>query len=215
MGPVSDSDYFPRWALYLALAVPISLFADAFSRSFQDITGLIAATITLLRLMFWLLAVPWLLITAIVLAYLAVRATWHRRLKRAISYSLLPGLIACTAIWPQSVFSNISWAANLAHFLMLRQSYAAKLDLLAPSDKPRLVWFFWRDASAALDGMTLEYLVFDESDEFSLPNDKRSAAWKTRAFDTYVKLSGFPDGAKMPDNALHLTGHYYVVDLHW
>jgi hypothetical protein len=127
----------------------------------------------------------------------------------------LPIFVICTAIWPLYILSRIEWAADLTHYLMLRPWYAAKVNALPASEEPRLAWFFWRDATAGLDGMTLQYLVFDESDEFSLPGDKRSAAWKTRTFNTYVKVSGFPDGAKMPDNVLHLTGHYYIVNLHW
>jgi hypothetical protein len=73
------------------------------------------------------------------------------------------------------------------------------------------VRFFWVDASAPLNGETLVFLVFDESDEFALPDVQRSAAWKARALSGFMKATGFIGGPKVPDEPHRLFGHYYVV----
>jgi hypothetical protein len=55
------------------------------------------------------------------------------------------------------------------------------------------------------------FLVFDESDEFALPDFQRSAAWKNRALRGFMKVTGFAGGPTMPDEPNHLIGHYYVI----
>ena|SRR5580658_6786646 len=96
---------------------------------------------------------------------------------------------------------------------VLRERYERVVAAAPQTEEPRLIWFFWVDASRMLDGETLVYLVFDESDEFALSDVQRSVAWKARALSTFMKATGFIGGPKMPDDPHHLVGHYYVVHL--
>ncbi len=99
---------------------------------------------------------------------------------------------------------------DYAHLPMLRPSYQAKIKAAANSQEPRLIWFFWRDASGLFDE-TLKFLVFDESDELSLPNAERSASWKARASKAYKIATNFYFEPTMPDEAQHLFGHYHTI----
>jgi hypothetical protein len=64
-------------------------------------------------------------------------------------------------------------------------------------------------------GETLVYLVFDESDELSMPSTMRSSAWNVRAVRSFFADTGYAFGPDMSDivGCHHLFGHYYVIYL--
>jgi hypothetical protein len=104
---------------------------------------------------------------------------------------------------------EIEWAADFTHYFIFQSFYRARVNATPIDTQPRLVWFFWRDASALLD-FSLQYLLYDESDEVSLPANRRSVAFGDRAVKTYREASGFVFGPTI-ESVRHLTGHYYVV----
>ena len=138
---------------------------------------------------------------------------WHvsrGRWASVLQCTVIPGAIAMFVAFP-GAFRGLLGAADYIHFAAFSRQYERAVDAAPRADAPRLLWFFWVDASAPLDGETLVFLVFDESDEFALPDVQRSAAWKARALSGFMMATGFAGGPKMPDNPHHLVGHYYAV----
>ncbi len=99
-----------------------------------------------------------------------------------------------------SVSDELRYALSSAHYAQVVASLPATAD-------PKMVWFFWRDASGFLSGETLEYLVYDQSDGFAQATDNRSVAWKASVAKTYP---GTPEEG-VNGSARHIFGHYYVV----
>ena len=83
---------------------------------------------------------------------------------------------------------------------------------------PRMFWTLWRTDRNWMSPSVLEFLVYDDSDGFALPDGARSDSWKQRALSNYHAMTGYTgeppkglgaDGS--PYRARHLLGHYYVV----
>jgi hypothetical protein len=129
-----------------------------------------------------------------------------------IQCTVVPAAIAVFVAFPET-FSTLLNMADYIHFAAFSRRYERAVDAAPLTDGPRLLWFFWVDASAPLEGETLVFLVFDESDEFALPGVQRSTAWQARALGGFMQATGFAGGPHMPDKAHHLIGHYYVVSV--
>ncbi|MDR3537751.1 MAG: hypothetical protein P4L71_14735 [Acetobacteraceae bacterium] len=123
----------------------------------------------------------------------------------------MPVLIALLILRPATPIPSPA-PGDYVHYFLFRQDYQARIDAEADAPPPRLLWFFWRDASPVF-GQTLVYLVFDESDGFARSDDERSEDWKTRARTTYLDQQRMIAPARMPDRIRHLFGHFYVVYL--
>ena len=127
-----------------------------------------------------------------------------------LSCTVIPAAIAMFVASPDT-YKGLLNAADYIHFAAFNREYEAAVEAAPRTDGPRLLWFFWVDASAPLAGETLVFLVFDESDEFALPDIQRSEAWKAHALSAFMKATGFIGGPQVPDRPHHLFGHYYVV----
>jgi hypothetical protein len=138
----------------------------------------------------------------------ASKGRWGEALQSAV----VPAAVAMFVAFP-GTYKAILNAADYIHFAIFSGRYERAVDAAPRTDGPRLLWFFWADASAPLAGETLVFLVFDESDELALPNAQRSAAWKARALSGFMKATGFVGGPTMPEDPHRLFGHYYVLHL--
>src|SRR5437868_2343589 len=98
-------DRFSIWPISVAIGTPVSFFAEALLLSFQDDARTIGGIISVIRMLYWFLVAPPVLIMSIVFAFIGVYLVWHRRWRRTISFSLLPTVVFCAAIWPMYVFS--------------------------------------------------------------------------------------------------------------
>jgi hypothetical protein len=81
----------------------------------------------------------------------------------------------------------------------MRPIYLREISKL-PTDQPRLVVYNW----GGLLPLVSHGVAYDESDEISLPEEKRSAAWRDRAYRT--------DAQCIRDDT-PLGGHFYLVNL--
>jgi hypothetical protein len=104
-------------------------------------------------------------------------------------------------------------AADYIYFAVFSWQYERAVDAAPRTYGPRLLWFFWVDASPPIDGETLMFLAFDENDEFALPDVQRSAAWKACALSGFMTAIEFAGGPEMLDGPHHLIGHDYVAYL--
>jgi hypothetical protein len=66
-------------------------------------------------------------------------------------------------------------------FEFTQQSYLKQIAEKTSSEPPRLEIFLWGTTGGAAVTNTLDYLIYDESDEVGLPVAQRSAEWKSRA----------------------------------
>jgi hypothetical protein len=207
------ADRFSKGGLCVSVGLPAILISwlyfDGLFRSLSGFT--IFSILHVLDFMFLLVLVLTFVSVTLVFLIACLVLVIRMRWCRALSFVLLPVLAAPIVIWLLPLAAGIDWAADFTHYSMFRSFYAERVDATPVDAEPRLVWFFWRDASALLE-LTLEYLVYDQTDEISLPDHQRSAAFGERAVETYRKESGFVFGPKIK-NVRHLTGHYYVVDV--
>ena len=214
IAPTGCCDRFSKAGVYTSFLLPLILVFSAFLDSlFRSLSGFIIfgvlhvvffILLLLFTLAFFLIACGFMIACLINLA----RTRW----RRAMSLGLLPAIAVSIVIWALPLVVRIEWAAAFAHYSMFRPFYAAQVDSTPFGTEPRLIWFFWRDASALSD-LTLEYLLYDESDEVSLPANKRSATFNDRAMETYRTANGMVFGPKI-ENVGHIVGHYYAVYTH-
>jgi len=190
MAPDGKADRFSKGGLCVSVGLPAILISWLyFDGLFRLLSGFTIFSILhvldfVFLLMFVVAFVSVTLVFLIVCLLLVVRMRW----RRALSFVLLPALATPIVIWLLPLAAGIDWAADFTHYSMFRSFYAGRVDATSVGAEPRLVWFFWRDASGLLE-LTLEYLVYDQTDEISLPDDQRSAAFGERAVETYRKES--------------------------
>jgi len=198
-----------RWLalpIFASLGIPLAL---AILWSFVSTTSYSGNILFLFSFFVWLLYFLCGVTALCVGMVFLTKRSW----RSASSCSLLPMAVVALTLHEPFWFFICFWVPSYVHFAMLSPYYLYEISSTGWVGEPRMRWFYWRDASG-LSGETLVYLVFDESDEFSIPNVQRSDTWKTRASKGLATTTNYEISAKMPDDALHLLGHYYVVDVY-
>ena len=161
----------------------------------------------------------WLLIPLIFIPALAVLVGWTaalirnvtlRKWRRVISVLVAP-VAACALLVAADAAGVNSPRIRLE---ICRRHYLDEIAKLAQTGAPRLKLFDWGQSGGAGVNILIDTLVYDESDEISLPAKERSAAWRDRA----GKLCpGTPMCAMMWSNAEKSTivkkidGHFYLL----
>ena len=87
----------------------------------------------------------------------------------------------------------------MIHFIAMRFSYDRTIAALPADRRPRLVVFDWGGMPFASHG-----LVYDETDQVSLPKGRQSADWLAQASRTELSCEGYGIQA--------LWDHYYLAD---
>lgn len=191
-----------RWPFAVAVGAPLCF-------------GLIQSCIPdygLLKLVLLLvtrLGVPLYLLTGVGLVGGAGSFAWHRRWRAAVSCAAMPLLIAGFFLRPVLLTSILS-VADYVDFVTIYDRYRSQVDAQSGGTEPRFIPFFWRDASGTF-GETLQYPVFDESDEIALPDEGRTPAWPARVARIWSGERDFVPGSDIRDHPHHLFGHDYVV----
>lgn len=139
-----------------------------------------------------------------------IRDVALRRWRRVISILAAP--VAACALFVVAGAAGVNSAR--IRLEIGRQTYLDEIAKLAPSDDIRLKLFDWGQSGGAGVNSLIDTLVYDESDEISLPANERSAAWRDRA----GKLCpGTPMCAVLWPLAAKLTivkkidGHFYLL----
>jgi hypothetical protein len=128
----------------------------------------------------------WSLIPLVFIPALAVVVGWTaalvrnvtlRRWRRVISVLVAP--VAAGALFVAADSAGVN--SQRIRLEIGRRHYRDEIAKLAPTDEPRLKLFDWGQSGGAGVNTLIDTLVYDESDEISLPARERSAAWRERA----------------------------------
>lgn len=127
--------------------------------------------------------------------YLVVKRRWW------------PGLIVL--IFPAAIFLHGSQivhsmvdAGDVIRFVMLKPTYDARVATQNGNDTSPVLEFNWGGMNFASDGV-----VYDRSDEISLPKNRRSASWQNRERNTDL-MCGEED---LVYGVRPLWDHYYLA----
>ena len=161
----------------------------------------------------------WGLIPLVFIPALAVLVGWTaalirnvtlRKWRRVISVLVAP--VAASALLVAADAAGVN--AQRIRLEIGRRRYVDEIAKLTQSGEPSLKQFDWGQSGGAGVNSLIDTLVYDESDEISLPAKERSAAWRDRA----GKLCpGTPMCAMLWPNAERLTivkkidGHFYLL----
>ncbi|MEC4593925.1 hypothetical protein VPG91_23195 [Nitrospirillum amazonense] len=130
----------------------------------------------------------------------AVRARRDGLPRRAVSLALLPLAFLVTVVQPRLVMGGVQSLGDHLHFAKGRPSYLAQVRALADTGEPKLLVWGWGGFIVASTS-----LVYDESDEVTLPPERQSASWKARTEHTDLAC---PYGYRARTT---LGGHFYAV----
>ncbi|MDZ5650489.1 hypothetical protein [Nitrospirillum sp. BR 11828] len=183
-------DHPARWpALFIAGTLLILVFGEALL-----VTEL--AWLILIRLA---LFAAWLVLslTAINLALRSRRGSP----RRAMSYAILPSAALFAILWPSIAVHAPTVLGDRLHFALQRPTYEIKALALPHLGEPRLMVINWVGNPFRGTGV-----VYDESDEVTLPRGQHSASWKARIDRTVLACP-----YDYTVNAV-LEGHFYLVD---
>jgi hypothetical protein len=180
---------FPRWVVAIGLGVPLALVVLAASplgtNFFYVVVGIPAL------LFAWVIAGVGALIVGI---RSATRKDW----RRCAIASLLPIALIVVALDPLRFVRACNRIGDVAHFIAAKPYYDRQIAALPAGEGPRLAVFDWGGMVWASFGV-----VYDETDQVSLPPDRQSAKWRERASRTALSCEGY--------DARPLWDHYYLV----
>ena len=194
-GETAPADRFTATHFYLCL---LCFLLVTFSHELDRILNL------------WLLLVPLLLLPLglllLTLASSIIRNAMGGRWRRAVSAAIAPFAAAIPLILCYQLGITPTWL----RFQLSRTHFENEVALTATTDgTPRLRAFAWGETGGAAVANIFHTLVFDESDEISLPLERRSASWLERAKDqrqlySILREQGDP-------TVQRLSRHWYVV----
>jgi hypothetical protein len=128
----------------------------------------------------------WLLVPLLLVPALAVLVGWTAALIRNVALrrwrrvtSVLAAPVAACALFLVAGAAGVN--SERIRFEIGKQYYLDEIAKLAPCDEPRLKLFDWGQTGGAGITTLIYTLIYDESDEISLPAKERSAAWRERA----------------------------------
>lgn len=166
----------------------------------------------------YLLLVPllWLpaLVVAIYLIIALIRNVLLKRWRRVVSVLVAPVAAYILFVVASAVGVNSEWI----RFEIGKHYYIDEIARLAKTDEPRFKMFDWGQTGGAGVPNFVYTLVYDESDEISLPQAERSKAWQDKASklcpaDVFCPILSTPSGIFV--NARKIDGHFYLVTAAW
>jgi hypothetical protein len=177
-----------RWVAAIGIGVPIALIAFAASPLGPNFFYVLVGIPALLFL--WVVAGLGALIASI-------RSAMRQEWRRCVLAAILPVVLLIVAFDPVRFVRSCDYAGDVIHFIAMKSSYDRTISAL-PADR-RLVVFDWGGMSFASHG-----LVYDETDQVSLPKGSQSADWSAQASHTELSCEGYGVRA--------LWDHYYLAD---
>lgn len=179
----------PRWLLAAGLGVPLALIVLAASplgtNFFYVIVGIPAL------LFAWAVAGVGSLIVS-------VRSAMRKDWRRCVIASALPIVLLVVAVNPIGFVRSCNHIGDVIHFIVAKPYYDRQIAALPVDRGPRLAVFDWGGMVWASSG-----LVYDETDQVSLPRDRQSADWLAQASHSELSCEGY--------GVQPLWGHYYLA----
>ncbi len=138
----------------------------------------------------------WALLAVAVLFDAAMRAQ-ARQWRGFLSIMVFPLITLVAVLNLGFVWRSGQELGSYIHFYVVRPAYLREISKL-PSNEPRLKLFYWRGWM-----LTSTEVVYDESDEITLPWDTQSESWLKRAArtDAECPVLGYTS----------MGGHFYIV----
>lgn len=184
MMPSVESDRIARWPFLFTIGCP-AVFVLICAGPFKLMV--VGAPVIVF---YWVLA-------ALVALCVAAAYAYHRLWRRFLSIVAFP-LSTLIAAWNFGFVWGTGqlWGAYL-HFLVVRPIYLQEISKL-PAEKPRFKVFYWNSWF-----LSSTEVVYDESDEFTLPPESRSAEWmkKAETTDAVCPIIGYTS----------MGSHFYLV----
>jgi hypothetical protein len=110
-----------------------------------------------------------------------MRKAW----KQCVVASALPILLLGVAFNPFGFVRACNYLGDVLHFVVAKPYYDQQIAALPADQRPRLVVFDWGGMVWASSG-----LVYDETDQVSLPSGRRSADWLELASHSELSYEG-------------------------
>ena len=180
---------FPHWLIAIGLGVPLALIVLAASPLGTNFFYVVFGIPVLLFV--WVIAG----VAALVVSVLsAMRKDW----RRCANASVLPIVLLIVALDPVRFVRSCNYIGDVLHFIIEKPYYDRVIAALPPEQRPRLIVFDWGGMIWASSG-----LVYDETDQVSLPPGRQSADWLARASHSELSCDGY--------GVQPLWGHYYLA----
>jgi hypothetical protein len=178
-----------RWFIVIGFAVPAALVALAASPLGQDFFYVVIGIPALLFV--WVMAGLGALIVSL---WAAIRRQWSR----CLVASALPIVLIAVAFNPVGFVRFCNYLGDVAHFIVMKPYYDKAVAALPAGQGPHLAVFDWGGMAWASFGV-----VYDETDQVSLPRSRQSADWLARASHSELGCEGY--------GVEGLWDHYYLA----
>src|SRR5258708_20799077 len=166
-----------RWVAAIGIGVPIALIAFAASPLGPNFFYVLVGIPALLFL--WVIA-------GLAALIVSIRSAMRKEWRRCALAAILPVGLLIVAFDPVRFVRSCDYAGDVIHFIGMRSSYDRRIAALPAEQRPRLVVFDWGGMSFASHG-----LVYDETDQVSLPKGSQSADWLARASRSELSCEGY------------------------
>jgi hypothetical protein len=157
----------PRWLVAIGLGVPLALILLAASplgtNFFYVVVGIPAL------LFAWIVA-------GVAALLICVRSAIRKDWRRCAIAAVLPIVLLVVALDPIGFVKSCNYVGDVIHFAILKPTYDREIAALPPDRRPRLAVFSWGGMLWASSGV-----VYDETDQVSLPRGSQSADWLAAA----------------------------------
>jgi hypothetical protein len=178
-----------RWFIVIGFAVPAALVALAASPLGQDFFYVVIGIPALLFV--WVMAGVGALAAS-------VRSAMRKDWRRCAIASLLPIVLLVVALDPIGFVRSCNHIGEVAHFIIAKPYYDRQIAALPAGQGPHLAVFDWGGMAWASFGV-----VYDETDQVSLPRARQSADWLARASHSELSCEGY--------GVQPLWDHYYLA----
>jgi hypothetical protein len=177
------------WLVAFGLSIPLALI-------------LLAASPLGTNFIYVMLGIPALLLVWVMIGItsltLSIRSAMKKAWRRSLIASVLPIILPFIAVNPFEFIQSCNYIGDVLHFIVLRPYYEQVITDLPRNERPHLVVFNWGGMVWASRG-----LVYDETDQISLPPDRQSTNWLAQAKHSELSCEGY--------SAHPLWAHYYLV----
>jgi hypothetical protein len=180
---------FPIWLAAIGLGVPLALILFAASPLGPDFIYVMVGIPALLFM--WAIAGAGAVVVS-------VRSAMRKEWRRCLIALVLPIVLLVVALDPFRFVRSCNYIGDVVHFIVSKPYYDRQIAALPSDQRPRLVVFDWGGMTWASSG-----LVYDETDQVSLPKGRQSADWLAAASHSELSCEGY--------GVQPLWDHYYLA----
>lgn len=183
--PVTNGDKFLKWPLVFSPLLLVMVNGGIYIGTyFPPMLILVAVA---------------LIVTLLVCLNISVKSLFERNIRKSASVALIPAFVALWFNFPKLFISEPQYIVSYIRFIANKNEYMSVVDALPKNKEPRYAVFSW-------GGFFTNpiQLIFDESDELSLPTERRSNAW-------WERIGENSEFKVCKHDARKLYSHFYVV----